>query len=59
MLEGIREHRRIVDFRNLLIHGYAEIDSTVVWSIFVEKLPVLEEDVRALLTRLADIQPEP
>lgn len=48
----IREHRRITGFRNLLIHGYAEVDDTVVWSIVVEKLPPLLEDTQTLLRRL-------
>ncbi len=29
---------RIVAFRNILIHGYAGIDSSLVWSIVTEKL---------------------
>lgn len=52
MLDGIREHRRIIDFRNVLIHGYSEIDSAVVWSVYVEKLPALVDDVRILVTQL-------
>jgi uncharacterized protein with HEPN domain len=51
-LAGIREHRKIIGFRNLLIHGYAEVDDTVVWSIITEKLPLLLEDVRRLLAQL-------
>ena len=27
MAAGIREHRKIVGFRNLLIHGYADVDN--------------------------------
>ncbi len=54
LLVDIREHRRIIDFRNLLIHGYDEIDDTIVWSIYVEKLPQLILDVKALLQRIND-----
>lgn len=57
LLAEIRQHRRIIDFRNLLIHGYAEIDSAVVWSVFMEKLPPLEEDVRRVLNRLDGAAP--
>ncbi|MDP3858718.1 MAG: DUF86 domain-containing protein [Stagnimonas sp.] len=50
----IRAHQRIVGFRNLLIHGYAEVDESVVWSIVSEKLPWLVADVQALQARLGD-----
>ena len=52
LLTEIREHPKIIGFRNILIHGYAEIDDAVVWSILVEKLPLLLEDVKGLLARL-------
>lgn len=45
----ISEYRRIIAFRNILIHGYAEIDNRLVWSIVETKLPVLARDVAALL----------
>jgi len=45
----ISEHRRIVAFRNILIHGYAEIDHRLVWDIVVSKLPALRTDVAQLL----------
>lgn len=48
----IREHVRIIGFRNVLVHGYAEIDDAVVWSVLKEKLPMLVDDVRALMKRL-------
>lgn len=40
---------RIVAFRNLLIHGYDMIDDAQVWSIIVESVPVLLQEVSALL----------
>jgi len=52
LLATIQEHQKIIGFRNVLIHGYAEIDDTVVWSVIVEKLPLLLEDVRNLLAKL-------
>ncbi|MEK6805415.1 MAG: HepT-like ribonuclease domain-containing protein [Pseudomonadota bacterium] len=52
LLAEIREHPKIIGFRNILIHGYAEIDDAVVWSIVVEKLPLLLEDVIKLLSKL-------
>ena len=45
----IREHQRIIAFRNILIHGYAEIDHRLVWGILEGKLPDLHRQVEALL----------
>jgi uncharacterized protein with HEPN domain len=45
----ITDHRRIISFRNLLIHGYADVDDRLVWDIVETKLPVLTREVDALL----------
>jgi uncharacterized protein with HEPN domain len=45
----ISKHRRIIDFRNLLIHGYDLIDHRLVWSTIDEEVPVLVAEVEALL----------
>ena len=45
----ISEYRRIVDFRNILIHGYADVDDRVVWDVVQTKVPVLRREVEALL----------
>lgn len=45
----ISEHRRIIAFRNILIHGYADVDARIVWDIVEGKLPVLHREVEALL----------
>jgi len=45
----ITDHRRIIAFRNILIHGYAEIDNRIVWDIIESKLPMLRGEVSALL----------
>jgi len=49
MAGRISERRRIVAFRNILIHGYADIDDRLVWDIVQAKLPVLRREVEALL----------
>jgi uncharacterized protein with HEPN domain len=41
--------RRIIDFRNRLIHGYADVSTDVVWGILEERLPLLMTEVRKLL----------
>jgi uncharacterized protein with HEPN domain len=45
----VRDSARIVAFRNILVHGYAEIDDRIVWDIVQSKLPALLEDVESLL----------
>ena len=45
----IGEHRRIIAFRNILIHGYADVDARLVWGVVEDKLPKLSRDVAALL----------
>ncbi len=45
----ISEHSRIIAFRNILIHGYADIDDQLVWDIVQTKVPVLNREVEALL----------
>ena len=49
----IREHEKIIGFRNVLIHGYAVVDDAIVWSAATEKLPLLLVDVRTVLAGLA------
>lgn len=46
----ISEHRRIIAFRNILIHGYAEVDDRLVWDIIETKLPILRREVETLLS---------
>ncbi|HEU0075461.1 MAG TPA: HepT-like ribonuclease domain-containing protein [Dehalococcoidia bacterium] len=45
----ISEHQRIIAFRNILIHGYADIDDRLVWDIVETRLPRLRDEVTALL----------
>ena len=45
----ITEYRRIIAFRNILVHGYAQVDDRLVWDIVETKLPALRSEVAALL----------
>jgi len=45
----LSDHRRIIAFRNRLIHGYADIDDEVVWGVLTTSLPRLRREIVALL----------
>ena len=47
--ERITEWRRIIAFRNQLIHGYGVIKHEITWDIVENKLPVLRRETAALL----------
>jgi len=47
----ISNWRRIVDFRNVLAHGYSVVDDQLVWDVLQSKLPTLATEVSALLDR--------
>jgi len=49
LAERVPDYRQIVAFRNLLIHGYAAVDSRRVWRIIQESLPGLIASVEVLL----------
>jgi len=49
LAERISGHRRIIAFRNILIHGYADVDDRLVWDVVQGKLPVLRREIEALL----------
>ena len=47
----ISDYRQIIAFRNVLIHGYDLVDTAIVWQAIREKLPVLAEEIDALLAQ--------
>ncbi len=49
VLQRIRDHRDIISFRNILAHGYDNVDELIVWGIIEEDLERLLEDVNELL----------
>ncbi len=46
----ISEHRRIIAFRNYLIHAYADVSDRLVWNVVETNLTVLSAEVDALLS---------
>jgi uncharacterized protein with HEPN domain len=51
----IPELRRVVGFRNVLIHGYDRIDDAAVWRVIEGDLPLLRTRVATLLTELGEV----
>jgi uncharacterized protein with HEPN domain len=45
----ITDFRRIISFRNLLIHVYAVVDDRLVWDIVEAKLSLLRQEIDHLL----------
>ena len=45
----IPEHRKIIAFRNILIHGYASVDDRIVWGVIENYLESFADAVRKLL----------
>jgi uncharacterized protein with HEPN domain len=45
----VSEHRRIIAFRNRLIHGYDLLDDELVWETVNTEVPVLLLEVEGLL----------
>ena len=47
--DRISQYQRIIAFRNVLIHGYADVDDRLVWDVINTNLPTLCRDVDTLL----------
>lgn len=45
----IRSCQQAISFRNILIHGYVEIDAEIVWRVIQDDLPALQDDVATLM----------
>jgi len=49
LAKQLSEYPRIIAFRNILIHGYAEVDDRLVWDILESRVGTLHEEVSSLL----------
>ena len=49
LLGKISEHRRIIGFRNILIHGYDIVDEAIVWQAATNHLPILLGEIKEML----------
>jgi uncharacterized protein with HEPN domain len=52
--EQIPDARNAIGFRNVLIHGYAKVDSAIVWQAATQSLPNLLSAVDALLKEVSE-----
>ena len=48
------ELRRVIDFRNVLIHGYDQIDNAGVWRVIDADVPPLRRHAADLLVELGE-----
>lgn len=46
---NITSARKIVDTRNFVIHAYDSLRPDILWSIVVNHIPILKQEVEALL----------
>jgi uncharacterized protein with HEPN domain len=53
----IPDHREIVAFRNLLIHGYATVDHPTVWETVQLHVPELRRCIVELLDEIGEAPP--
>ena len=51
---AITNSRKIVDARNYIIHGNDSLSADILWSIVINHLPKLKEEVRTLLEQQSD-----
>jgi uncharacterized protein with HEPN domain len=49
LVAQISEYQRIIAFRNILIHSYAEVDDRIVWDVIDTKLSTLRRQTIHLL----------
>jgi len=47
--ESLHDAPRLVGFRNRIIHGYDDVDDTIVWEVATSKLVLLRKQVASLL----------
>lgn len=47
----IPDARKIVDFRNILVHGYYAIQHETVWGVLQKDLPILTARINAMLAQ--------
>lgn len=49
LLNALPEHRAIINFRNVLVHGYDRVEDEVVWGIVRRHVPTLRDTIDRFL----------
>ena len=49
LVKKISDYREIINLRNVIAHGYDEIDDDIIWQIVTASLNGVERDARTLL----------
>jgi uncharacterized protein with HEPN domain len=49
MASQITDYRNIINFRNILVHGYDRVEEDVVWGLIQSHLPILQKEAEALI----------
>jgi uncharacterized protein with HEPN domain len=44
-------HKRVISFRNILIHGYDIVEDPIVWDVITNDLPKLYKQIKTLLSK--------
>lgn len=48
----ISDGRRIIDFRNILAHGYDAVSDEIVWSVTENNLKLLKKEIKQIFEEL-------
>jgi uncharacterized protein with HEPN domain len=56
--QSISGYAQIIAFRNILIHGYDQLDDRIVWGVIQRDIPLLLAEVVALLAQADDAKAE-
>lgn len=59
LAKRLTDWRRIIAFRNILVHAYDILDDNVIWKAVLEQMPVLLNESRQLLADLKGSKPAP
>ena len=54
LVERITEYRKVIDFRNVLSHGYDVVKPSIVWGVVQKDVSILRHEVEVLLAELGD-----
>jgi uncharacterized protein with HEPN domain len=54
LAKRISDYQKIISFRNILIHGYADVDDELVWDIVETSLPILRREIAQIIAERSD-----